>query len=121
MGQSAIDAQHEGLVHCVAAMVFATSRDMQLLGAKRLYDLTREHFAYEEALMLSMRSPRLQEHGTQHKELLSRLDTAAHAIAEMRLESSDLGRRFSEWLLTHMTTLDVELVEEMRSFGLMAV
>lgn len=108
-------------MHCVAAMVFATSRDMQLLGAKRLYDLTREHFAYEEALMLSMRSPRLQDHGTQHKELLSRLDTAAHAIAEMRLESSDLGRRFSEWLLTHMTTLDVELVEEMRSFGPTAV
>ena len=72
-----IDAQHEALIGLINELHenMLQQADRSVLDGllQRLLDDTRDHFAYEEELMLETGYPRYQAHRLEHQKLLQRL------------------------------------------------
>ena len=115
VGHSSMDSQHREILDYAASLVSARTSEMQVLCAKGLYDLSRAHFAHEEALMRSIQYADFDTHKEQHGRLLSRLDEIQHEIAGHQLRMNVLDTEINEWLVTHIINFDADLSAKIRS------
>jgi hemerythrin-like metal-binding protein len=115
VGHTEIDSQHERLFELVLCLVAARSPEMQVLCAKNLFDDVREHFAFENQLMIEVGYPEGEEHLQLHKILLSKLDKMTHEIADRSLNVPQSQMDIVDWLVSHMTSADADLAAYIRA------
>jgi hemerythrin-like metal-binding protein len=75
----------------------------------RLFQYTREHFGHEEALMREIGYPAMAAHIDQHNELIDKLNDVALSIAKDALQSVQLKKFLTSWLVGHIVTFDTKL------------
>lgn len=109
IGNADVDAQHQGIFELAEVFFEADSQAEKTACAMRLYQYTREHFAFEEKLMRSIAYPALAEHVQQHNVLIGRLNAIAQRIGGGNLSAKDLELFLSDWLLGHIRVLDTKL------------
>lgn len=112
LGIAAIDYQHRELADLLnllaGAVHTATTLDPIAL-LQRLYDMARDHFLYEEKLMLSSGFPDYLQHQREHALLLGELKSLTNAIhhGTTPLDPA-LLQALRQWLVAHIATSDRE-------------
>jgi hemerythrin-like metal-binding protein len=118
-----IDREHQQLFSMINALHEAiVAGEGSKVGAPILEDLveyTREHFRYEESLMLRAKYPNYVQHKTQHdkltKEVLDTLDDTARRKAVLSLT---LLTFLIEWWQTHVLSCDTRYTAFMEAAGI---
>lgn len=109
VGNSEIDVQHQELFVLINEFLAANGKSPLIACAMRLFKYTREHFAFEEALMKEIGYPAISHHVEQHNILISRLNTIAEDVASDTLDKVNLTSFLSSWLLDHIGKSDAKL------------
>jgi len=119
LGFEVIDEQHEEMVACVRGILRSLSGSEGQGGMKRraeyLLQLTEEHFRTEEDLMLRYAVSGQDEHRSEHADLLRQLheflpNHDGHGFSVMM-------HSFKDWLIPHIQTKDVDLVQQLKVAG----
>ncbi len=109
-----IDEQHRQLLDMAQSVhdaLHAVSEPAVLLDKlDGLLAFTRQHFAFEESLMLKHAYPGIQEHCQEHTELLERVETLRQALASGQTLSHSANFDVSDdWVLAHVDGADRQL------------
>lgn len=104
-----IDSQHREIFKKANLFLNAIDKASLTLSAMEFFKHTREHFNYEESLMLEISYPERVTHVQQHNELIKRLNDVAASIASDSLNRKDLELFLKEWLLNHIRIDDTKL------------
>jgi len=110
VGDEAIDHQHEILFRLADAFIRSIGVSERQRCADQLYDYSRNHFAYEEALMRRVGFPGLEDHVQAHKQLLERLETLSHRISNDSLDQMELQAFLQQLTVLHFRKEDAKLV-----------
>ena len=115
VGNDVIDEQHKELFALGNAIPDVTnSQDIKKI-VMQLFKYTREHFAYEEAMMKSSGFPLMDEHRTLHEDLITKLSD----ISAEQLETDDAIWDFKKfvhaWLVDHIVHEDGKFFTFLRS------
>ena len=120
LGVEALDFEHQDLFDCVNQVYAQCSRKADYdtvadcLG--RLHTRLAAHFALEENTMREMKNPHYAAHKAEHDRFLDEV-TGAVAAFEQEFDHEqidELARRVQEWIESHITTFDRQLVERGR-------
>jgi hemerythrin len=120
LGVEALDFEHQDLFDCVNQVYAQCSRKADYdtvadcLG--RLHTRLAAHFALEENTMREMKNPHYAAHKAEHDRFLDEV-TGAVAAFEQQFDHEQidkLAHRVQEWIETHITTFDRQLVERGR-------
>jgi hemerythrin len=84
--------------------------------ARDLFQYTRDHFAYEEDLMLRVGFPSYEAHVKSHQLLISRLNALSQQISDDMLDRSEMEHFIKHWALFHIPKADFQLAEYL-SYG----
>ncbi|CAA7613184.1 conserved hypothetical protein [Candidatus Terasakiella magnetica] len=117
VGDPIVDADHRRMIELIALLESAAAGSVGCDRAgEALVELTSlclEHFAREEALLARIGYPGREEHATGHAMLIKRLE----AVSVHYDQGDDdvkagiirtLGDSLATWLLTHITTADMD-------------
>ena len=119
LGFDVIDEQHEEIVSCIRGILRSLSGSEGQSGLKRraeyLLQLTEEHFRTEEDLMLRYAVSGLEDHRSEHDDLLRELNELlpnydGHGLTLMT-------HSFRDWLIPHIQTQDANLVFQLKAAG----
>lgn len=117
-GHGKIDEQHRRMFMLAVAVVesrFANASNMIGVGLEplnALIEFTKEHFAFEEALMQSTGYPGIVWHAKFHASLLTELRTFSRKVQQGGIPDADaLIKFFRIWVHEHIDTADRELVD----------
>jgi hemerythrin len=106
IGVHEVDEQHRHLFDLANAL----PEDPTGVDIKRavmgLYRHTREHFVFEEALMLKMGYPKREEHVRLHERLTSQLNACCCASDPDTESILAIKRLIHEWVVAHIATHD---------------
>jgi diguanylate cyclase (GGDEF)-like protein/hemerythrin-like metal-binding protein len=120
LGFDVIDEQHEEIVSCIRGILRSLSGSEGQSGLKRraqyLLQLTEEHFRTEEDLMLRYAVSGLEDHRSEHDDLLRELNELlpnydGHGLTLMT-------HSFRDWLIPHIQTQDADLVSQLKAAGM---
>jgi len=114
VGVGEIDEDHRKLLgifnilnHAVAA---GESRDYLAATLEELINCTVWHFSHEERLMLKHRYAGIEEHKTEHRELIRTVRELQQAILQGEKPVAEEQLQFLErWLTEHIFTADMRL------------
>jgi hemerythrin len=109
IGHADIDAEHQQLFRLANAFFETVDKASKMDCAMRLFRYTREHFDHEEALMREIDYPAMSVHIDQHNALISGLNDVAASIAKDTLQSEQLKKFLTSWLVGHIVTFDTKL------------
>ncbi len=109
-----IDEQHRQLLKMAQLVHDALHADSQpdvlLDKLDRLLEYTREHFVFEETLMVEHSYPGLEDHRQEHVALLHRVELLREALANGKAlsYSADIDVA-DDWVLAHVNEEDKQL------------
>lgn len=84
-----------------------------------LFEITKDHFSYEQKLMVQHGYPRTQQHIPEHTTLLNDLQKFAKAFENHTAEIDDSFMEFlRNWLMQHILQEDMQYVSFFKSKGL---
>jgi hemerythrin-like metal-binding protein len=106
-----INHQHQQLFRMANRFLAAGSKSELLDCAEGLFEYTRSHFAYEEALMLKSNFPEYDQHVVAHKQLIARLEVLRDHISGDTLDKLQLENFVRHWALFHIPKADARLAE----------
>lgn len=122
-GIEQVDHDHRELVEKLNELGQAMKRGRgreavnELLTFLKAY--AREHFAYEEALMLRAGYPDFPEHKARHEAFKKELEARAAAFADTpdeRLVTIDIHGWLMNWLRDHALNVDAKLGDFMKEY-----
>lgn len=111
IGDDQINHQHQQLFRLANRFLQAAGKQELLDCAEGLFEYTRSHFAYEEALMLKHHFPELAQHVIAHKQLIARLEDLRSHISGDSLDKLELENFMKHWALFHIPKADARLAE----------
>jgi len=117
IGNADVDAQHQGIFALAEVFFKAHGQAEKVACAMRLYQYTREHFAYEEKLMRAMAYPAFAAHVQQHDDLIEQLNGIAQRIRDGNLSANELESFLTDWLLGHIRIYDTKLAAYVAAAG----
>ena len=113
LGITIIDEQHKKLVEMTNRLFQASIRGSQMANSvfaeiiKEVTEYVKYHFAAEEAFMLKIGYPELEEHKKEHREFIRYL---LHAIKEFEEGHTFVPKNFAiflkDWTLQHIAMSD---------------
>jgi hemerythrin len=106
-----INHQHKQLFRLANRFLAASSKAELLECADGLFDYTRSHFAYEEALMLKINFPEYAQHVAAHQHLIDRLVALQSHISGDSLDKLELENFMKHWALFHIPKADARLAD----------
>jgi hemerythrin len=109
VGEAVIDEQHERLFELANKILATEDMATQALCAMQFAQYTRDHFAYEEALMREVNFPDYAGHVIWHKQLITRLKLASEFIEKGTLDKQDLEGFITDWAMQHIPVHDAQL------------
>jgi hemerythrin len=110
-GDSEIDEQHKALFNFINDLIEADTTEELTRSLMILYGYTRGHFAYEESVMRKVGIPKdvHDRHVHSHNYLITLLNDISTEVAKGFLDISDIGVLVTEWCVTHIPVMDVQL------------
>lgn len=109
IGDEEINEQHRYLLRLVNDVLNAISR-VELTGCViHLFKYTREHFAYEEALMRKVNFDEYDAHVQMHDRLVTQLGALGRNISNDTLDKEVLESFFMDWAVNHIPEADARL------------
>ena len=115
------DRQHQQLFDLANALPEDPSEAELKRAIMALYVHTREHFAFEEALMQRMGYPKCGEHTRQHEDLIERLNRSAQDLSGSPESILAVKQLLHEWVIDHIATFDREYARFAQSLQLIGV
>jgi hemerythrin len=114
VGVNEIDEDHRKLVNIFNILNHAVaegeSRDYLAATLEELINCTVWHFSHEERLMLKHRYPDIEQHKTEHRDLIEGARDLQQAILQGDRPVADEHIQFLErWLTEHILTADQRL------------
>jgi len=131
-GIEALDIQHAELATClnsIAKICFGKEDRSSKTGyrkaewleklASQLYDQTKQHFRYEEQLMLEAEYPGYLAHANEHSMLLAELKLVIRTRVKEGSENMDQKtlEALKSWFIAHITHSDKRFAEFMSRQG----
>ena len=110
-----INAQHQTLFDLVNALMDAKGDSELTLCVIHLFKYTRQHFAYEEALMREVKFPFYEQHLLMHDALVSRLGALGTSIAKGEVNRPEIESLIMDWALGHIPNADAQLARFVRA------
>lgn len=121
VGVEEIDKQHQQLFELVNLFPENPNASEVRKAILQLFQYTREHFEFEEGVMLRMNYPRRQEHIALHNILISKL----RAISLESFQDSDSVHEFKhflyEWIIDHVGRHDKDYAQYVQKLNHAAV
>ena len=111
IGNDEIDSQHRHLFELITHLTTAGDNAAIKLRIMQLYQHTRQHFQAEEAFMRKINFPDCKAHTQAHNNLLARLNTLSHNIAQGTATAQDIETLMHDWALRHVLHNDAEFVK----------
>ncbi|GAB4296183.1 MAG: hypothetical protein Kow0096_13440 [Thiohalomonadaceae bacterium] len=112
LGIAALDYQHRELADMLNLLAGTLHADTTLDPAallQRIHREARNHFLYEEKLMLASGFPAHIEHQREHTMLLGELKSLSNAVIHGTTSlDADLLHSLRDWLIAHIVTSDRE-------------
>ena len=122
VGVDAMDSQHTVLFGFLndlhEAMINGQAHKITGELQRKLLEYTRQHFAAEEAMMVSAKYPQLDQHRIMHRELISKVEEFAARF--QRGESAlnvQLLNFLRDWLSKHILGIDMLYKDFLASKG----
>ncbi len=109
-----INEQHQLLFRYVNDFLEAQTRPAMTYSIIQLFKYTRQHFAYEEALMREVNFPHYEQHLRMHDQLVSRLGALGEQIADGTVDRAALEVFIKDWALWHIPHADAQLADFLR-------
>ncbi|MFO7938127.1 MAG: bacteriohemerythrin [Bacteroidales bacterium] len=111
VGHQEIDSQHMGLVNTLNELFdkMAKGNGKTILSEiiESLMKYTKEHFRYEEMLMMQYGYPRLKEHKEKHQEFERKVAEFQEKYKKGSEQlTSEVLRFLRDWLTTHIQNTD---------------
>ncbi len=111
VGHHEIDSQHQGLVNILNELFdkMAKGEGKSILSEilQRLMRYTKEHFQYEEMLMMQYGYPRLADHKEKHREFVDKIAEFNEKYEKGDGQvSSEVLRFLRDWLVNHIQKSD---------------
>jgi hemerythrin-like metal-binding protein len=123
VGVQSIDSQHQKLFEMINELYDAlrAGNVSEVVPAilKRLEAHCRQHFAYEESLMLQTEYPDYFRHRVEHNELMEKTLTLAKDFDESKvMRSLALLNLLQEWTQRHILSSDKEYSAHLQAAGI---
>ena len=116
VGDPEIDRQHQYLFALANKFLLAQDKLALMSCARDLFQYTRDHFAYEEDLMLRAGFPSYEAHVKSHQLLISRLNVLSQQISDDKLDRNEMEGFIQHWALFHIPKADAKLADYL-SYG----
>ena len=110
-----INEQHQLLFQYVNDFLRAETDTAMTHSIIQLFKYTRQHFAYEEALMREVNFPYYEEHLRMHDHLVSRLGVLGDRIADGTINRAEVETFIKDWALGHIPHADAKLAKFLHS------
>lgn len=110
-----INEQHQLLFQYVNDFLRAETDMAMTHSIIQLFKYTRQHFAYEEALMREISFPQYEQHLRMHDHLVSRLGALGDRIANGTINRAEVEGFIKDWALGHIPRADAQLATFLRN------
>lgn len=110
-----INEQHQLLFRYVNDFLRAETDVAMTHSVIQLFKYTRQHFAYEEALMREVNFPEYEAHLRMHDHLVSRLGVLGDRIADGSIDRTEIETFIKDWALGHIPRADAQLANFLRN------
>ena len=116
LGLGPLDFEHQDLFNCINDLYEQCRLQGEAVGVEdclgQLHARLAAHFALEESTMCEMKNPHYEAHKAEHDQFL---EEVTEVVASFGTKPDDeyvevFAIRVKEWVLTHITTTDRQLV-----------
>ena len=116
LGLGPLDFEHQDLFNCINDLYEQCRLQGEAVGVEdclgQLHARLAAHFALEESAMREMKNPHYEAHKAEHDQFL---EEVTEVVASFGTKPDDeyvevFAIRVKEWILTHITTTDRQLV-----------
>ena len=116
LGLGPLDFEHQDLFNCINDLYEQCRLQGEAVGVEdclgQLHARLAAHFALEESAMREMKNPHYEAHKAEHDQFL---EEVTEVVASFGTKPDDeyvevFAIRVKEWVLTHITTTDRQLV-----------
>lgn len=119
VGHSGVDEQHKTLVGLINALIKYQDQEDEVFLKKvlnTLVEYTKNHFKFEENLLLDAKYQNFQDHKKQHEKFITKIEHFQHEFNLHHQDiSMDILKFLKQWMVTHILIHDKDYADVIKN------